>query len=989
MDDSPSPPPLPERASSVSVNRHEEVSEVTWKSSHPTQDSTPITRANSDISLHPPVRRRSILQTPGVATRTRPGPVQASRKSSFRYSHPSTPNLSRQVSFESVGERDRVLSMPILPSSIREHEDIPRAPTPVDGEYRTTGAFKLGSLRITNGSPVETSGLQMLSNAVDQDSGNRGQETKDYFSVAQPHGRQSLATHMEVTSVVTTTTTTSASGTSVSRSQGGGTLTNVQALAVITNAQTQYTSDVHLSPSSIQQTSPFGGGLETTSKHTAFEDDLFGIEDTSDTEISAIEVLDVRLDPNAKPATPRPVADLVQETGKDVARSDSGFGSTTSASQSSKHSSLAKADSGYSSNVSVRSLRGGKKSLASAKDTKRASSESKRDSSKILEQTSLALPELTLPGPTVLTSDDLSADGDKGPTPSPKDQTFASQISSHLQGSDFSLNRLRESVQRRRSCPRKPVRQHTPSPIDSTRSADRSLKSTESVPPTPASAKSDGSASSLSIGSCPPKPGKLQRFLSFTGSPFNKTPLPTVHVTHVTDDRDVPSIPQEVRTKLREHAGLFPSSTKRLALKNQPSKDTLRTIFSVGSLELVTDENLAPAPAPAPAIAEEEEEEDDGDTTSGDSKEKSLMQTLHSVQSSVRQVAASVIPPRKPVARKPVPAHNKPQTAHAETKPQPGSENMLAAMEAQVTTYGFVNSSLGNNAYDTATQAMTDNELLFYSPTRSVSRTMSMTAGFNKKATRRSYSLTALPATDLDVSPLGPVLRTMSAPKKGRTSPPVSMSTRRSLRVPAPIRPKSAHSAPRATFVAMAGREQHVSTFGPEQGNLSLSSAPPIPPMSPRRSAEHNRRVVSQGSYSQYRSPNWNPHADPPRPTEHSRNNSLSSAQSGYVRRSTSARQYGSNLNVQTLKHRASYDGSGRGQLGMGGGYFTQPAHQTQTYQHDPWKHSQPNPKDPHVPRGHHRNESMGSRSSHSINPPYRILHSYNSPAYRNVPIWG
>ncbi|CAK7229520.1 hypothetical protein SCUCBS95973_007251 [Sporothrix curviconia] len=46
----------------------------------------------------------------------------------------------------------------------------------------------------------------------------------------------------------------------------------------------------------------------------------------------------------------------------------------------------------------------------------------------------------------------------------------------------------------------------------------------------------------------------------------------------------------------------------------------------------------------------------------------------------------------------------------------------------------------------------------------------------------------------------------------------------------------------------------------------------------------------------------------------------------------------------------------------------------------------------PNVPRGaHHRNRSLGSRHGPVPGPqaPYRILHSYNSPAYRGVPIWG
>jgi hypothetical protein len=46
----------------------------------------------------------------------------------------------------------------------------------------------------------------------------------------------------------------------------------------------------------------------------------------------------------------------------------------------------------------------------------------------------------------------------------------------------------------------------------------------------------------------------------------------------------------------------------------------------------------------------------------------------------------------------------------------------------------------------------------------------------------------------------------------------------------------------------------------------------------------------------------------------------------------------------------------------------------------------------PHVPRvAHHRNRSMGDRNGqgHGQDVPYRVLHSYNSPAYRHAPIWG
>lgn len=138
-----------------------EVSRNTWKSSHPLQPaSTPIARANSDVSLYAPVRRRSMIQTPGLATRIT-NDCPASRRSSFRHSMPSTPagGRSRMNSidmniqpittvdeFVSENEEDFPELLPV-PAT----EPFERALTPSDMDYRPLGAMKFGSLRITNG----------------------------------------------------------------------------------------------------------------------------------------------------------------------------------------------------------------------------------------------------------------------------------------------------------------------------------------------------------------------------------------------------------------------------------------------------------------------------------------------------------------------------------------------------------------------------------------------------------------------------------------------------------------------------------------------------------------------------------------------------------------------------------------------------------------------------------------------------------------------
>ena len=157
------------------------VSEATWKSSNPINipeaASTNISRANSDLSLYTPVRRRSMMQTPGVATRTRTMP--APPKANFRHSHPPTPSVSRQQSFDSI--RSGVISMP---PRMLDPDSMPRVVTPSEAGYQSIGAFKLGSLRIINGeaSPLSPE-LERKGKAVGPNSCLTRERT-DYFSGA-------------------------------------------------------------------------------------------------------------------------------------------------------------------------------------------------------------------------------------------------------------------------------------------------------------------------------------------------------------------------------------------------------------------------------------------------------------------------------------------------------------------------------------------------------------------------------------------------------------------------------------------------------------------------------------------------------------------------------------------------------------------------------------------------------------------------------------
>jgi len=130
----------------------------------------PRPNSESDMSLFTPSRRRS-LRTPGVATR-------APNTSTGRTSKPP----SRRNSLA------RPQPLPILEVSAAAEDDdydlglvmystMPRATTPNELEFAQVGAYKFGTLRITNGSPSATPDARSECNTQ-----RRGSTTSDYFS---------------------------------------------------------------------------------------------------------------------------------------------------------------------------------------------------------------------------------------------------------------------------------------------------------------------------------------------------------------------------------------------------------------------------------------------------------------------------------------------------------------------------------------------------------------------------------------------------------------------------------------------------------------------------------------------------------------------------------------------------------------------------------------------------------------------------------------
>lgn len=70
------------------------------------------------------------------------------------------------------------------------------------------------------------------------------------------------------------------------------------------------------------------------------------------------------------------------------------------------------------------------------------------------------------------------------------------------------------------------------------------------------------------------------------------------------------------------------------------------------------------------------------------------------------------------------------------------------------------------------------------------------------------------------------------------------------------------------------------------------------------------------------------------------------------------------------------------------GSYYHNQLRQLQDQQWGGQGWNEPSRYPPHGPSARHSSSRSGSRGG-KYEPPYRVLHSYNSPAYRNVPIWG
>ncbi len=900
-----------------------------------------LPRPRSEVSLYTPMRRKSLL-TPGVATRTTTPAPPMPTKPRTRHSLPSTP--ARRGSPEPMDGNSFY-----LPFSIEDPASIPRALTPCDADYKQTGAFKLGTLRITNGSPAS--------------------------SHTQSPARDFPDKH-------------------------GGVKANPKP-AIQMYPTRRYTLPESLPSrdprSPLFPTSP---QLQVTSKHTAMEDELFEDEQH---ESPTIEVLDVRVDYNAKSLLPRP--SLVSEGGSistELSRADSGI--VASPTSEVPYKPLAKADSGYSSNVSLRSL-----------SSRRRIREKDSRSGELTRPNTPDYPiktEESKPARAVLEVQD-----DAWPPPVQEvDQRRSLEATNGTFLSRRNLRLLRSFTKKSRT---------------SLAEASASCQNKADVQsPTVAS------GSVLSIDITAGKQKKIQRLLNGARTPFSVQTMQT----HPSEQTSVPPVPQDIRAKLHRRSGSLPKLMRTDMLKSARSKDTLGTIFSVGSAEASVDgitlaaqshsENHEKAPT-----WEMDERCPNSTTTLGNSGTLSTQSTM--------SIAA-----RRSLSRNPVPypteskgareparldlSHKSSRSSFRvdfENQHVPGRS--LSATEYEnwarpVVTLNRTNTTVpSTSGFDSGYRVAKDgmntwiNGPQFLAPPEPPSP-MKSPPPVSMKTRNKGYLQSRPRSTPPQSSDArdGPQLLHKESRERLYRSPPsagISHSTRTPMTQDSSRDKLRSHSFIQLpSFACQDSSDGHSSR--PEMGSrqsavLRLQTGEyRVPNWDVQTDHDTSQSTASRPQSREYRIPNWNIQTDhgisqsrrssPDRDRVPS-NNARSAQGSLTSSRSNSIDDHPKQFDPESISHRSSCDGHTglhpRSYSGEKDAYpsCTPPAH-GHARPNGPWRKGSTSQQRgdtslsiPHVPRHHIRNRSWSSYDAHGNPLPFRVLHSYNSPAYRNVPIWG
>jgi hypothetical protein len=695
-------------------------------------------RTNSDTTLYAPIRRRSLLQ-PGVATRTSyvepdprqslPSQIHSSGDIQNYYYNPSKPTSSPLSDLAALGPNPDFAA----PG--------PRTETPTDLDYGHIGAFKLGTLRITNGaaSPVPSSHGRAASLGTEEDSIIAGGDRKS-MEIGHRYGLSQRSNTLSVPAETIKAPWSARSESPLRQSHevryepltidthlpldasfalfdfdGTGKLfkstespTKAQELA------NEYIQDLALSPFSFENSPQLSPGFKVTSKHTAIEDDLF------------------------EPEPDTPTLDL----GIHMPRSfDSGYGGGEPSSAPTRAvkgprelapKPLAKADSGYSSNVSLRSFKKDHPPVP-AKETppvpppkpvSRVASSTYSVQSEATIRTKRSLPALP--------ADEIPEPPFRQPPPVPAKKQSFENSPRNIQPPPV---------------PRKVAEQAYSAPPQSYSAAKPSQPKQQKMLPVPrveafvreeSPANSEISTSTNSSSRW--RPNKISKRESqqriqneevFTVQAF-RTP---------SEPFRIPPPSQEARRKLEERVEAFPVAcfpntvAGTVGLRHSSSKETLGTIFSVGSAEVRAELSFArlqgalPPVPPMPTIIQELVPEPKPKVNRRNTYQAPAQLPLQAPKQDRGRQSL------QPVSRERGPSPGqRANWGRQSLQALPRNRNTAPRQtqqdfESQVTSFNSVSSSLGKSPYDAAKPTP--------APKPANERSKSMTAQFEADAAAR------------------------------------------------------------------------------------------------------------------------------------------------------------------------------------------------------------------------------------------------------------
>ncbi|KAI0521595.1 hypothetical protein F5B22DRAFT_544396 [Xylaria bambusicola] len=884
-----------------------------------------LPRTSSDVSLYTPMRRRSFM-TPGVATRPAPADSTLPLSLQISFNPPLTP--SRSDLAEHVGA-----GFPSLPPPSFDPSLIPRVETPCETEYKQTGAFKHGTLRITNGSPARTPARETADDGLLGNNSPAAIGHGSYFDA-----RSEVEDGQNEKSDAVFSLTSASKSVNVTRER---------------ESAVDFLPKLELSLSSLS-ISEFRLGvpeLQTTSRQSAVEDELF--EDTAPE--YSVEILNVRLDHDAK-QPPRPPTGSEDKTLQDISRSDSGV--VASPLSTAPHKTLSKADSGYSSSVSTHSS-----SLKRDEPPRTSHSHYVKE----VPVQAQSFDSVSLPR-NISTSNGLNTvnphkeqpqpSSPDGPPPRVPEKDAYTRVSKQIPA-------------------RKPVQPPTTSSVNHTL-----LPSHQSAPGANPMATSSPSTSGA------PHSGRLHRFLSGSRKPLA---VPAAQTSDM--DVRIPPVPRDLQVKMHERPG---------TVLNPPDNST----STAANTTVQNQDHHSDTQA---------SQTDGSSAQKGQDKMRSRKSSfhIHSISSTISRAASSVIA-KNPILRKPL-----------LSKAKPDDEDAVAMTpSAPAPTPGHDETSQWEQG-----------RLKDINPSSSSSRREAGRRDISATANGRSYSLSV--SAGIDSRPYDHA-RHSSLPSQSEQhatafrqpsftgqypvsrTPPVSLAMRNmgQLRVPPPIRPRSTPAKPVAPTLSHKSSRGGVQSYPPYNHPMNTNRA-----SSSRRSSQESfynytaTQIQGQGHPKQpsqmpstmqwsvpvqpgeyqwplIATPNYGAATSQEPSFDHSRHSSLTS-QTSHRSAFGNGPSYIS-YNAPSLKHRSSYEGYSlpmRQTYGLENGSYptlTQMNGQLYTAGHPSGQpivyqagQFQQHPR--YSSRGHHRHYSL---DQYGRPVQYRVLHSYNSPAYRGVPIW-